>query len=97
MLSSVSKILERVGEGMAMAVSIAAGDRSLIELEEKVRKNQGFSRAIPRPMGRVGRLSKYRGSSGVGSGSIRNLTVRVGSGQVGSGVVFYLAGRDGLL
>lgn len=37
MLSSVSKMLERVGEGMAMAVSIAAGDRSLLELEEKVR------------------------------------------------------------
>lgn len=36
MLSSVSKMLERVGEGMAMAVSIAAGDRSLIELEETV-------------------------------------------------------------
>ena len=36
MLSSVSKMLERVGEGMAMAVSIAAGDRSLLELEEKV-------------------------------------------------------------
>lgn len=40
MLSSVSKMLERVGEGMAMAVGIAAGDLSLIELEEKVRQSQ---------------------------------------------------------
>lgn len=30
-------MLEIVGEGMAMAVSIASGDLSLMELEEKVR------------------------------------------------------------
>lgn len=32
----LSKMLEKVGEGVAMAVSIAAGDLSLMELEEKV-------------------------------------------------------------
>lgn len=36
MLSSVSKMLEKVGEGVAMAVSKASGDLSLTELEEKV-------------------------------------------------------------
>lgn len=36
MLSSLSNMLEKVGEGMAMAVSKAAGDLSLDELEEKV-------------------------------------------------------------
>lgn len=36
MLSSVSKMLEKVGEGVAMAVGIAAGDLTLDELEEKV-------------------------------------------------------------
>lgn len=36
MLSSVSKMLEKVGEGMAMAINIAAGDLSLMELEDKV-------------------------------------------------------------
>lgn len=36
MLSSLSNMLEKVGEGVAMAVSKAAGDLSLEELEEKV-------------------------------------------------------------
>lgn len=39
-LSSVSKMLEKVSEGMAMAVAIAAGDLTLDELEEKVNKTR---------------------------------------------------------
>ena len=36
MLLSLSNMLEKVGEGVVMAVSKAAGDLSLEELEEKV-------------------------------------------------------------
>lgn len=36
MLSSMSKMFEKVSESMAMAVAIAAGDLTLDELEEKV-------------------------------------------------------------
>ena len=57
---------------------------------------QGFSRVMTRPEGRVRRVSKCRGSDRVGSGGVRYVTVRVGSGpqvlnlwvRVGSGQDF---------
>lgn len=35
-MSMMSKMLEKVSEGMAMAVAIASGDQTLDELEDKV-------------------------------------------------------------
>lgn len=46
MLSSMSKMLEKVGEGVAMAVSIAAGDLTLDELEEKVNECRMLNRLL---------------------------------------------------
>ena len=45
------------------------------------------SKVMTRPAGRIRRQSKPRGSSGVESGGVANLTGRVGSGRVGSGRV----------
>lgn len=48
MLSSMSKMFEKVSEGMAMAVAIAAGDLTLEELEEKVGKLMAEPNEKPR-------------------------------------------------
>ena len=56
-------------------------------LRPQQKNMQGFSRVITRAAGRVRRFSKPRGWSRVGSESLGNLTVRVGSRRVGSGRV----------
>ena len=59
----------------------------------RLEKYQDFSRVTTRSAGRVRRFSKSRGSSPVGSGGLRNLTNRVGSGRVRR--VSNLTGRVG--